>query len=172
MKKYVCQFSCDLVVPRARYGDLNWRDKKWGFQAANRLNRENIKLRNVVSKLRIKNRQYCINITCHFHFVSSTIYCIVETVLKSRMIAVFPLEICVTLKMAALLMCRAMRVDARSVHRQLSHRLWVEHATNWLLSHAHALQFNILSIRSFETHISLSGLPNRLHFGRHIFNHS
>ena len=29
--------------------------------------------------------------------------------------------------------CRAMRVDARSVHRQLSHRLWVEHATAWLL---------------------------------------
>ena len=29
--------------------------------------------------------------------------------------------------------CRTMTVDARSVHRQLSHRLWVEHAIAWLL---------------------------------------
>ena len=34
--KYYCQISSDLVVPIARYGNLNWRVKKWRFQAANR----------------------------------------------------------------------------------------------------------------------------------------
>jgi hypothetical protein len=34
--KYYCQISSDLVVPIARYGNLNWRVKKRGFQAANR----------------------------------------------------------------------------------------------------------------------------------------
>ena len=36
MWKYYWQISSDLVVPIARYGNLNWRVKKWGFQAANR----------------------------------------------------------------------------------------------------------------------------------------
>src|ERR1043165_9459474 len=34
--KYYCQISSDLVVPIARYGNLKWRVKKRGFQAANR----------------------------------------------------------------------------------------------------------------------------------------
>ena len=38
----------------------------------------------------------------------------------------------VALKRAVLLL-PSMRVDARSVRPQLSHRLWVEHATAWLL---------------------------------------
>ena len=59
-------------------------------------------IKNGVAKLQIKN-WYCVNITCHFHFVS-TIYCIMETKLKSCMIAVFPFEIFVALKRAVLLM--------------------------------------------------------------------
>jgi len=34
--KYYCQMSNDLVVPIAGYGNLKWRVKKRGFQAAYR----------------------------------------------------------------------------------------------------------------------------------------
>ena len=35
VSKYACQISSDLILSRARYDDLNGRDKKRGFQAGN-----------------------------------------------------------------------------------------------------------------------------------------